>query len=78
MEYSKDIIFNIKYNEINNVLSDGQSSYKWTSKIKNMVKKIKKNKMFFIITVACVTLIAIDSVLIFNFAELLQKSSILL
>ena len=49
MEYAKDIIFNVKYDEVKNTI--GIKNRKWTSRFKG---KIKKHK---IISVAIISLI---------------------
>ena len=77
MEYSKDIIFNIKYNGVDNVL-EATKNKKWTSSIKGKLKKIKENKVIAVISLSCVTLIIFDIVLIYNFVHILQNTSFIL
>lgn len=67
MEYSKDIIFNIKYAE--------EEKKSWTSIVK---EKVKKHKIITIITLTCAILMAVDFALIFNFAQVLQTSAIVM
>ena len=69
MEYSKDIIFNIKYNDVNNIKNR-------TSKIRERLCKVKVYKMFIAISIICFLLIGLDMALIFSFADMLQNSMI--
>ena len=60
MEYTKDVIFNVKYNKDRDCLKlQGQS--------------LLKNKIFFITIIASFILIISDIILIYRFIELLYK-----
>lgn len=68
MEYVKDEIFEIRYNENLNCLEFGNKS--WTSKI---LKKIKNHKLLtLIVTLICIFSI-LDIALILQFMSILQN-----
>lgn len=68
MEYTKDIIFNIKYNEEKDCLE--LKSRNAIDKLKNM---IKRNKIFSIISLISTILIIWDIILVSNFINLLNE-----
>ena len=65
MEYTNDVVFDIKYNEDEKTLQFGNK--KWKRKI---IKKIKDNKIITIIVSFCTFLIVADIVLITRFFDL--------
>lgn len=69
MEYSKDIILDSRYGEVN-VL---KNTVKRTSHISKFFKKSNLTKFITIISIMCVMLIAVDIILICNFANMLQS-----
>ena len=68
MEYTKDMIFNIKYNEENNCIEIVDKRF-----TKRMQKFFKNNKAISIITLISMGLIIWDIALISNFINLLTK-----
>lgn len=65
MEYTKDIILNIKYEgDVSN------ESKNWTS---NIYKNIKKNKFIYSIVTVTAFFMAFDIILVNNFINLLSK-----
>lgn len=68
MEYTKDIVFNIKYNKERDCLEINKN--KGITKLHNV---IRKNKIISIITLISAFLIVWDIVLISNFIDLLNK-----
>ncbi len=66
MEYTKDLILNIRYDESSNTLHLNAS--KWTSKL---LKKFKKHKMIATISAIFIMFTIIDIVLITNFMQIL-------
>ena len=65
MEYTKDIILNIKYE--GDISGENKN---WTS---NIYKSIKKNKFIYSIVSITVIFMAFDIVLVNNFINLLSK-----
>lgn len=64
MEYAKDEIFNIRYNEFTNKLELGKK--------KRIVDFIKKHKFMSMVIATTIVAIGIDSVLIYQFFSLLS------
>lgn len=67
MEYTNDVVFDVKYNKKEGTLKFGNK--KWTRKI---IKKIKDNKIITIIVSFCTFLIMADVILIARFFELIK------
>ena len=65
MEYTKDIILNIKYE--GDISGENKN---WTS---NIYKSIKKNKFIYSIVSITVIFMAFDIILVNNFINLLSK-----
>ncbi len=63
MEYSKDIIYNLKYDKLVN------KNQKWTSRI---IQKAKKNKIIILLLILLIGLVAVDYFLIIGFAKVLM------
>ncbi len=64
MEYTKDMILNVRYVKANNL------EKRWTSKI---IQRLKKHKLA-VSTIALVSVfISIDAILIMNFFNILAK-----
>ena len=74
MEYSKDIVFNIKYNDINTkvINQDIPKFKKWTSSIKDI---ICNHIVLTIIIISCLTLMILDVILILDFINILQNTA---
>lgn len=68
MEYAKDDIFEIRYNESQDRLEIGKKS--WTSKLKN---KIKNHKLFSTIVMVLAVFSIINIIMIYNFMNILQN-----
>lgn len=68
MEYAKDDIFEIRYNESQDILEIGEKS--WTSKLKN---KIKNHKLFSTIVMVLAVFSIINIIMIYNFMNILQN-----
>lgn len=68
MEYTKDIIFSVKYNEEKDWLE-----LKNSGKIEKIHNLIKRNKAISIITIVSTCLIIWDIILINNFINLLNE-----
>lgn len=66
MEYTNDVIFHVRYNEVKNKLEFEEE--KWTSRFKN---KLLKNKKIVLFLSACALLMAIDMILVYQFTNLL-------
>ena len=69
MEYSKDIVLNSNYNEVNKL----KDTIKRTSKLKEKLKDSKILKFIVVISVMCATLMFVDIILIYSFANTLQS-----
>ncbi len=65
MEYAKDIIFNVKYDEVKNTI--GIKNRKWTSRFKG---KIKKHKIISVAIISLIIAIIGDCILITSFINL--------
>lgn len=68
MEYTKDMIFKVRYDQVNNVIR--LKNTKWTS---SFCKKLIKHKLITISVFIATIFIAIDSILIMNFVKILEK-----
>ena len=68
MEYTKDIIFSVKYNEEKDCLE-----LKNSGKFEKIHDLIKRNKAISIITIVSTCLIVWDIILINNFINLLKE-----
>lgn len=68
MEYTKDLILNICYDESSNTLRFKVP--KWTNKL---VRKIKKHKLAVITSAIFLTFVVMDVMLVTNFMHILQK-----
>ena len=68
MEYTKDLILNICYDESSNTLRF--KAPKWTGKL---IKKIKKHKLAVIICAIFLTFVIMDVILVTNFMHILQS-----
>ena len=68
MEYAKDEIFNLRYNETLNRLEFGKE--RWTSRV---LKKIKKHKFILLILTLIFIFSILDVVLICEFMKMLQN-----
>lgn len=68
MEYAKDDIFQIRYNESLDKLELGEE--RWTSKLKN---KIKSHKLFSTVVMALIIFSIINMIMIYNFMNILQN-----
>lgn len=66
MEYTKDLILNIRYDESSNTLHLNAS--KWTSKL---LKKFKKHRLAMVLSAIFVLFTITDIVLITNFMHIL-------
>lgn len=69
MEYTKDIIFGVHYDEVNNTLKSVKQ--KRTSKF---LQEVKKHKLIIATVFSAVVFICIDIVLITNFFRILTTS----
>lgn len=67
MEYTKDLILNIRYDESSNTLR--LKAPKWTSKL---IKKIKKHKLAVTACAIFLTFVVMDVMLVTNFMHILQ------
>ena len=67
MEYTNDVVFDVKYDKEEGTLQFGNK--KWTRKI---IKKIKDNKIITIIVSFCTFLIVLDCFLITRFFDLIK------
>lgn len=65
MEYVKNIIIESKYADLENNKECIRKS--WTSKLK---EKIKKNKLFSVTIILCLSFLLLDLALIFNFMKI--------
>ncbi len=65
MEYTKDMIFQVHYDEVNNVLTRGK---KRTS---SFVQLIKRHKFITTAVLSAIVFISIDVVLVTNFFRIL-------
>ena len=68
MEYTKDLILNIRYDESSNALCF--KTPKWTGKL---IKKIKKHKLAVIICAIFLIFVILDVMLVINFMHILQS-----
>ena len=68
MEYTKDVIFNVKYADTVERVEFGKK--KWTDKIGQVVRQ---HKFISIILTMTTLLIGIDAVLMINFIQLFSK-----
>lgn len=66
MEYTKDLILNIRYDESSNTLR--LKAPKWTSKL---IKKIKKHKLVVTTLAIFLTFVVMDVMLVTNFMHIL-------
>jgi hypothetical protein len=69
MEYTKDLILNIRYDESSNTLNLG--SLKWTSRF---IQKIKKHKLALTISAMFLTFVVMDVMLVTNFMHILART----
>ena len=69
MEYTKDLILNIRYDESSNTLHLKTS--KWTSKL---IQKIKKHKLALTISAMFLTFVVMDGGLVTNFMHILART----
>ena len=69
MEYTKDLILNIRYDESSNTLNLG--SLKWTSKL---IQKIKKHKLAVTTCAIFLTFVVADVMLVTNFMRILTET----
>ena len=67
MEYTKDLILNIRYDESSNTLRF--KATKWTSKL---IQKIKKHKLAVTTCAIFLTFVVMDVMLVTNFMHILQ------
>lgn len=68
MEYTKDLILNIRYDESSNTLR--LKAPKWTS---TLIKKIKKHKLAVTTLAIFLTFVFMDVMLVTNFMHILQS-----
>ena len=68
MEYTKDLILNIRYDESSNTLHF--KAPKWTS---NLIQKIKKHKLAVTTCAIFLTFVVADIMLVTNFIHILQN-----
>jgi len=68
MEYTKDLILNVRYDEVNNILNVKNPNF-----FKRVINKIKKNKIISISLITALIFITIDSILLLNFINILSK-----
>lgn len=68
MEYTKDLIFNVHYDEVHQTI--GLKKNKWTSR---MIEKIKQHKMMTGAVLTVIFFMMIDGILIMNFVNLLEE-----
>lgn len=68
MEYTKDLIFDVHYDNVNNPINLKKN--KWTSRV---IKKIKQHKIITGVVSAAMFLFVIDGILIINFIKLLER-----
>ena len=66
MEYTKDLILNIRYDESSNTLR--LKAPKWTSKL---IQKIKKHKLAVTACAIFLTFVVMDVMLVTNFIHIL-------
>lgn len=66
MEYTKDLILNVHYDEVKNTIS-------FKRRTSSLIDKIKKHKIISATIVVATAFILIDSVLILNFMNILQS-----
>ena len=67
MEYTKDLILNIRYDESSNTLR--LKAPKWTS---TLIQKIKKHKLAVTACAIFLTFVVMDVMLVTNFMHILQ------
>lgn len=67
MEYTNDVVFDVKYDQKESTLKFGNK--KWTRRI---IKKVKDNKIITIIVSFCTFLIIADCFLITRFFDLIK------
>ena len=68
MEYTKDLIARVRYDEVNNRIYVQNRS-----RVKKILKKIKKHKILMSAIVLFLTLAMIDGILLFQFVHLLEN-----
>ena len=69
MEYTKDLILNIRYDESSNTLRF--KATKWTS---TLIKKIKKHKLAVTTLAIFLTFVVMDVILVTNFMHILART----
>ena len=69
MEYTKDLILNIRYDESSNTLNLG--SLKWTSRF---IQKIKKHKLAVTACAIFLTFVVMDVMLVTNLMHILART----
>ena len=69
MEYTKDLILNIRYDESSNTLRF--KAPKWTS---TLIKKIKKHKLAVTACAIFLTFVVMDVMLVTNFIHILART----
>ena len=69
MEYTKDLILNIRYDESSNTLRLKEP--KWTSKL---IQKIKKQKLVVTTLAIFLTFVVMDVMLVTNFMHILNRT----
>lgn len=68
MEYTKDLILNVRYNEVGSKFKLRHNS--WTS---SLIKKIKTNKTIMASLIGLLMFVVIDGVLLINFIHILES-----
>lgn len=66
MEYTKDLIFNVRYDEVTNTIG-----FKTKNRTSSFLKKLKKHKIITSSVLIACTLMVIDGILIMNFIQIL-------
>lgn len=66
MEYTKDVIFNVRYDEVHNVIKTGGNK-----KVNKVFQTLKRHKVMTMTTLAAIIFIGIDAVLVTNFFRIL-------
>lgn len=65
MEYTKDLILNVRYDE------EG-SKFKIGSRPNNVIKKLKSSKIIMTSLIGLLMFVAIDTILLINFIHILE------
>ncbi len=67
MEYTKDLILNVRYDEANNTVK-----FKVKNRTSHFLESIKRHKILMTSILFMIILIAADSILVMNFIHILE------